>query len=50
MWTAIWRFVFRPFLKIRYRRMLKKIGWEGRYKREVERWERMNSFPDLEGY
>ena len=50
MWTAIWRFVFRPFLKIRYRRILKKTGWKGRYKRELERWERMNSFPDLKGY
>ncbi len=50
IWTSIWRFLFKPFLKLRYRRIMKKYGWEGRYQREVERWERMNSFSDLEGY
>jgi anaerobic magnesium-protoporphyrin IX monomethyl ester cyclase len=50
VWTAIWRFLFRPFLKLHYRRTMKKIGWEGRYRLEVARWEAMNRFPDLEGY
>ncbi len=50
IWTSIWRFLFKPFLKFRYRRIMKNYGWEGRYRREVERWERMNSFSDLEGY
>ncbi len=50
IWTSIWRFAFKPFLKLHYRRIMKKYGWEGRYRREVERWERMNSFRDLEGY
>ncbi len=49
-WTAIWRFLFKPYLKIHYRRILKKYGWEGRYRREVDRWLRMNHFTDLEGY
>ncbi len=49
-WTAIWRFLFRPYLKIRYRIIMKKIGWQGRYQREVDRWQAMNSFADLEGY
>lgn len=49
-WTPIWRFLFKPFLQLHYRRVLKKYGWEGRYRREVERWERMNRFKDLEGY
>jgi radical SAM superfamily enzyme YgiQ (UPF0313 family) len=50
LWTGIWRFLFKPFLKIHYRRVMKKYGWEGRYQQEVQRWERMNSFPDLEDY
>lgn len=50
IWTSIWRFLFKPLLKIRYRKIMKKYGWEGRYQREVQRWERMNSFRDLEGY
>jgi radical SAM superfamily enzyme YgiQ (UPF0313 family) len=50
VWTSIWRFCFRPFLKLRYRMMMKKDGWEGRYQREVTRWENMNRFKDLEQY
>jgi len=50
IWTSIWRFLFKPFLKIRYRMIMKKYGWEGRYQREVARWERMNRFTDLEPY
>jgi radical SAM superfamily enzyme YgiQ (UPF0313 family) len=49
-WTSIWRFLFKPFLKIRYRRIMKKYGWEGRYRQEVARWEKMNRFADLEPY
>ncbi len=50
LWVSIWRFMFKPFLKIRYRRVMKKYGWEGRYQREVKRWENMNRFQDLEEY
>ncbi|MBU4296420.1 MAG: B12-binding domain-containing radical SAM protein [Desulfobulbaceae bacterium] len=50
MWTSIWRFLFKPFLKIRYQRIMDKYGWEGRYRLEVARWERMNRFQDLEQY
>ena len=49
LWTSIWRFTFKPFLKLHYRRVLKNMGWEGRYLREVQRWEDMNKFEDLEG-
>jgi anaerobic magnesium-protoporphyrin IX monomethyl ester cyclase len=49
-WTLIWRFLFRPFLKLHYRRVMRKYGWLGRYEREVERWRNMNRFQDLEGY
>lgn len=50
IWISIWRFIFKPFLKLRYKRIMKKYGWEGRYLREVERWEKMNKFADLEEY
>jgi radical SAM superfamily enzyme YgiQ (UPF0313 family) len=50
LWTSIWRFAFKPFLKVHYWRIMRKGGWEGRYQREVRRWERINTFKDLEGY
>jgi len=49
-WISIWRFLFKPLLKIRYKKMMQKIGWEGRYLKEVKRWENMNTFVDLEDY
>ncbi len=49
-WISIWRFIYRPLLKIHFRRIMKKYGWKGRYLREVQRWENMNRFRDLEGY
>jgi len=50
IWTGIWRFLFKPYLKLHYRRIMKKYGWRGRYQRETARWARMNHFKDLEGY
>lgn len=50
LWTSIWRFAFKPFLKVHFWRIMRKGGWEGRYQREVERWARINTFRDLEGY
>jgi len=49
-WISIWRFIFKPFLKMRYKWVLKKYGWQGRYLREMKRWENMNKFHDLEDY
>lgn len=49
-WTLLWRFLFKPFLKLHYRRVLRKYDWRGRYEREVERWHNVNRFRDLEGY
>jgi radical SAM superfamily enzyme YgiQ (UPF0313 family) len=48
LWTWIWRFVFKPYLKQHYRRVMKKHGWEGRFQSEIRRLERMNTFDDLE--
>lgn len=50
LWTGIWRFVLKPLLRLRYQRVLKKYGWQGRYQQEIERLERMNTFKDLEQY
>ncbi|WP_028584014.1 B12-binding domain-containing radical SAM protein [Desulfogranum mediterraneum] len=50
LWVSIWRFLFKPFLKLRYRRIMRRYGWEGRYRLEVERWEQMNRFSDIEEY
>ena len=47
LWISIWRFLFKPFLKIHYKRVMKKYGWKGRYEKEVRRWENMNTFTDL---
>jgi hypothetical protein len=47
-WTAIWSYLFKPYLKLYFNRMIRKEGWEGRYKRDMLRLEQMNSFPDLE--
>jgi radical SAM superfamily enzyme YgiQ (UPF0313 family) len=50
LWISIWRFLFKPYLKLHYRRVMKKYGWEGRFRREIQRLERMNRFDDLEEY
>ncbi|TKB28238.1 B12-binding domain-containing radical SAM protein [Desulfopila sp. IMCC35006] len=47
LWISIWRFIFKPFLKIYYKRAMQKYGWAGRYEKEVRRWENMNRFMDL---
>ncbi len=49
-WTAIWNYVFKPVLRLYYDYVLRKYGWEGRHKREMERLSRMNRFPDLETF
>jgi len=49
-WILIWRFAFKPLLKIRYWMMMRKYGWEGRYNREMQRWSNMNMFNDLNEY
>ncbi len=47
-WTAIWDYLLKPILKVHYTRMIQKVGWEGRYRREVQRLTAMNRFPDLD--
>ena len=47
-WTGIWRYAFKPILKVYFDYILRKYGWHGRYAREVARWTRMNHFADLD--
>jgi anaerobic magnesium-protoporphyrin IX monomethyl ester cyclase len=48
VWTGIWRYFFRPFLKVTLGRRLQKIGWRGRYERDIARLKGVNRFADLE--
>lgn len=50
LWTSIWRFAFKPLLQWRHRRAMAKHGWRGLYLQEVEHWQQMNTFSDLEDY
>lgn len=47
IWTAIWIHVFKPLLKFRYKRIMDKCGWEGRYRKDMERIANLNVFSDL---
>jgi anaerobic magnesium-protoporphyrin IX monomethyl ester cyclase len=44
LWTAIWIYAFRPFLKLYISRLLKKYGWRGRYKLHYSKMDLVNKF------
>ena len=48
VWTSIWIYGFRPFLKVYLGRRLKKYGWRGRYEIDMKRLPEVNRFRDLE--
>jgi radical SAM superfamily enzyme YgiQ (UPF0313 family) len=48
MWTSIWIYGFKPFLKVYLGRRLKKYGWRGRYEIDMKRLPEVNRFRDLE--
>ena len=50
LWVWIWIYLMKPLLKTRYRRVMKKIGWKGRFAQEMQRLQRMNHFADLDEY
>jgi len=50
LWIFIWRFLFKPFLKLRYALQFKKKDWSARYQQEINRLNRMNRFADLEEF
>ncbi len=47
LWTSIWIYFFRPFLKYFTTRSLRKYGWKGRFKRDMAHLKATNQFPDL---
>ena len=48
LWTGIWLLAFRPFLKLVLGRQTRRLGWQGRYRKEMTRLARVNRFADLE--
>ena len=47
-WTGIWIYAMKPLMKKILERQQDKIGWPGRFKKELKRLVQMNRFPDLE--
>lgn len=47
LWTAIWRFAFRPVARYFFDRKLRKIGWEGWYREDMAYLKGINRFDDL---
>lgn len=50
LWIFIWRFLFKPFLKLRYALQCTKNDPTDRYQQEINRLHRMNRFADLEEF
>jgi hypothetical protein len=48
VWTGIWLYFFRPFLKVTLGRRLQRIGWRGRYEKDMARLKSVNRFAELE--
>jgi anaerobic magnesium-protoporphyrin IX monomethyl ester cyclase len=48
LWIGIWLYLVRPVLKVVLDRRRRKIGWRGRYDREMARLKGANRFADLE--
>ncbi len=49
-WTSFWTHIVKPVMKYFVERQTRRIGWEGRYQRYIDRLERMNHFQDLEKF
>ncbi len=50
VWVSFWKYFFKPLMKFFYERRTGRLGWEGRYRKEIERLRGMNAFPDLQKY
>ncbi|MFZ5569441.1 MAG: B12-binding domain-containing radical SAM protein [Thermodesulfobacteriota bacterium] len=48
LWTAIWVYAFKPFLKRHYERLVRKVGWKALYKKDMEALAELNRFRDLD--
>ncbi|MCE5265439.1 MAG: B12-binding domain-containing radical SAM protein [Deltaproteobacteria bacterium] len=47
-WTSLWTHLVKPIMKFFVERQTRRIGWEVRYRRYLDRLERMNRFRGLE--
>ncbi len=50
LWTSIWKYFFKPMLKVLIGRSQRKYGWRTRFKMEMARQAAVNVFKDLDGY
>jgi anaerobic magnesium-protoporphyrin IX monomethyl ester cyclase len=48
LWTSIWLYAFKPLLKVVIARQQKRIGWRGRFEREIKTRAAVNRFADLD--
>ncbi len=48
LWTGIWRFAFKPVARYFHDRKLRKIGWDGWYREDIQYLRGINLFKDLE--
>jgi radical SAM superfamily enzyme YgiQ (UPF0313 family) len=48
IWTSIWLVVFKPLFRVIIARRQKRIGWRGRFQREIEAKAAINRFADLD--
>lgn len=47
LWTSIWLYAFKPLLKVIIARQQKRLGWRGRFKKEIAARAAVNRFADL---
>ena len=50
IWTSIWTYALRPFMKFLFDRKVRRVGWRKMYAKDMEQLRRMNYFKDLEPY
>jgi len=50
LWVPIWTYAFRPLMQFFLGRRLKNLGWEGRYRLDMQRQAGVNVFKDLEEF
>lgn len=50
LWTSVWMYMVKPVMKFFVDRQIRKIGWEGRYQKNIHRLEMMNHFEDLHAF
>lgn len=48
LWVSIWKYAFKPLLKVIIKREQRKYGWRERYEREMKRLAQVNRFSDLD--